>query len=103
MAKNMLSAYSIASVYGISDTNIEEALANFKFSKRRGNKIFKNGYCIIDDTYNANLDSFKIGIDNFLLNESNGKKFMIIGDMKELGDKSFGHHLELGEFIAKKY
>ena len=27
---------------------------------------------------------------------------MIIGDMKELGDKSFGHHLELGEFIAKK-
>ena len=102
MAKNMLSAYSIASVYGISDSNITEALANFKFPKGRGNKIFKNGYCIIDDTYNANLDSFKIGIDNFLLNKSNGKKFMIIGDMKELGDKSFGHHLELGEFIAKK-
>ena len=102
MAKNMLSAYSIASVYGMSDTIITEALANFKFPKGRGNKVFKNGCCIIDDTYNANLDSFKIGIDNFLMNETNGKKFIIIGDMKELGDKSFAHHIELGEFIAKK-
>lgn len=102
MAKNMLSAYSIASVYGISDTNIIEALANFKFPKGRGNKVYKDGFCIIDDSYNANLDSFKIGIDNFLLNKSNGKKIIIIGDMKELGDKSVDHHLKLGEFIAKK-
>ena len=41
MAKNMLSAYSIASVYGISDTNIEEALANFKFPKGRVIKYLK--------------------------------------------------------------
>ena len=99
MAKNMLAAYSIAKTYGIDNKTIKNVFKKFNFLKGRGNHIYKNGYLIIDDTYNANLDSFKIGIDSFLSINSKGKKFLVIGDMKELGNRSIFYHSELGKYI----
>ena len=102
MAKNMLAAYSIAGAYGISDKIIIDTLKDFNFLSGRGNHIYKNGYLIINDTYNANPDSFKIGIDSFLSINCKGRKILIIGDMKELGDKTISHHSELGQYINNK-
>ena len=48
------------------------------------------------------IDSFKIGINSFLTINCKGRKFLIIGDMKELGDKSIAYHLELGKYINKQ-
>ena len=58
---------------------------------------FING--IILKEANANIDSFKSGINSFASINSHGRKFFIIGDMKELGDKTLSYHLKLGEFI----
>ena len=102
MAKNMLAAYSIAYTYGIDHKNIKDVFKNFNFLKGRGNHIYNKGYLIIDDTYNANFDSFKIGINSFLDIKCKGRKFLVIGDMKELGHKSASYHLELGKFINNK-
>ena len=101
MAKNMLAAYSIARTYGIERQIIIDILEKINFLDGRGNHIYKNNYLIINDTYNANLDSFKIGIDSFLNINSKGRKFLVIGDMKELGNKTISHHLELGRYINK--
>ena len=99
MAKNMLAAYSVAYTYGIEHETIKNIFKKFNFLNGRGNHIHSKGYLIVDDTYNANIDSFKSGINSFTSINSQGRKFLIIGDMKELGDKTLSYHLELGEFI----
>ena len=101
LAKNMLAAYSLASAYGISHDMIAEAFEDFKIPNGRGNLIRKNNYIIIDDTYNANLESSKMGIKNLSNMNCIGKKYIIIGDMKELGIHSEKKHKELGKFIEK--
>ena len=102
MAHNMLASYSIASVYGIKHQNIVDSLREFNFVKGRGRHINKNGCLIIDDTYNANFDSFKIGIDSFMNMIYKGRKILVIGDMKELGLQSKQDHIKLGKYIDKK-
>ncbi len=99
MAKNMLAAYSVAYTYGIEHETIKNIFKKFNFLNGRGNHIHSKGYLIVDDTYNANIDSFKSGINSFASINSQGRKFLIIGDMKELGDKTLSYHLKLGEFI----
>lgn len=102
MAHNMLASYSISSTYGINHQTIIEALQKFNFIKGRGRHIKKNGYLIIDDTYNANFESFKIGIESFMNMYCEGRKILVIGDMKELGLQSKQNHISLGKYINKQ-
>ena len=102
MAQNMLASYSIATELGIEHHVIEKVFQNFKFLKGRGKQIKKNGYLIIDDTYNANFESFQLGISSFMKIQCKGKKILIIGDMKELGSESEKYHRDLGKYINTK-
>ena len=102
MAHNMLASYSIASVYGIKHQIIVDVFRKFNFAEGRGRHINKNGYLIIDDTYNANFESFKIGINSFMSIASKGRKILVIGDMKELGSQSQQAHINLGKYIDKQ-
>ena len=99
MAQNMLASYSIATVLGIENNIIKKAFQKFQFLKGRGKQINKNGYLIVDDTYNANFESFKNGIKNFMSISSEGRKILVIGDMKELGNQNDIYHYELGQYI----
>ncbi len=102
MAKNILAAYAIASTKGISHNKIIDSLTKFKFLKGRGQIIKKKGYLIIDDTYNANYESFKAGIHSFMNLSHKGRKILVIGDMKELGKKEKECHIKLGNYIIKQ-
>ena len=102
MAKNMLVAYSVASTYGIDHQTIINVLQKFDFISGRGNQIIRNGILMIDDTYNASLESFIIGIDSFFELNSKRNKILVIGDMKELGSKNDEYHYKLGKHINKK-
>jgi len=62
----------------------------------RGSK----GQYLIDDTYNANPDSVKAAMD--VLAELDGRRFMIMGDLAELGDDVKDMHAELGRYAAEK-
>ncbi|PLV58991.1 UDP-N-acetylmuramoyl-tripeptide--D-alanyl-D-alanine ligase [Thermotoga sp. KOL6] len=55
------------------------------------------GIWIIDDTYNASLESFQIAIESLL--KFSGNKFAVVGSMKELGEKSKELHEELGKLL----
>ena len=61
--------------------------------------IQKNGIRIIDDCYNANLDSMKVGINSVRKNYDLEKTTLVLGDMLELGSESKKYHLELASFI----
>tara|TARA_B100000676_G_scaffold69517_1_gene69533 strand:+ start:2169 stop:3500 length:1332 start_codon:yes stop_codon:yes gene_type:complete len=100
MAKNIIASYAIASSKGISHNQIIDILKRFNFLKGRGQIIKRNGYLIVDDTYNANFESFKAGINSFMKLSHKGRKILVIGDMKELGKKAKDIHIHLGNYIV---
>ena len=51
---------------------------------------------IIDDSYNANPSSMRAGIE--VLGELEGTKWLVIGEMAELGEYAPAAHTEIGEF-----
>ena len=59
-----------------------------------------NSNSIINDSYNANLESMMFGIGQL---ESQKKKraktILVLGDMLELGNRSEYNHKKLGEYI----
>jgi UDP-N-acetylmuramoyl-tripeptide--D-alanyl-D-alanine ligase len=59
-----------------------------------------SGAWIIDDSYNANPSSMRAGIET--LAELDGAKWLVVGDMAELGDYAPAAHTEVGE-IARAH
>ena len=59
-----------------------------------------NGSTIIDDSYNANPESIKAGIN--VLKEYAGEKILILGAMAELGESSQQLHQEVGVFAKQQ-
>jgi UDP-N-acetylmuramoyl-tripeptide--D-alanyl-D-alanine ligase len=55
-----------------------------------------SGAWIIDDSYNANPSSMHVGIE--VLAELDGARWLVIGDMAELGEFAPAAHAEVGEF-----
>lgn len=58
-----------------------------------------NGCRLIDDSYNASPSSFFAAID--VLMSFTGKKYVLAGDMKELGSDSDAAHKAVGAYAAK--
>ncbi len=55
------------------------------------------GSIIIDDTYNANSDSLKVGLD--VLSQLSGRHWLVLGAFGELGPQSARIHEEIAEVI----
>ena len=55
-----------------------------------------NKITVIDDTYNANLESFIAAIDYLMAFSGRGRKILVLGDMLELGEASSEQHTKLG-------
>ncbi len=95
----LLSA-AVGNRYGLSGDDIKEGIATFKNIGRRGDIIRKNGFLIIDDSYNANPESVRSAIDSMLLLP--GRHICILGDMLELGQDENALHYEIGRYAAEK-
>ena len=63
---------------------------------------YKKKFNLIDESYNANPSSVKNAILNFSkIKKNNFKKYLLLGDMLELGKKSDTYHKNLSYFINK--
>ncbi len=101
MVSNALAAAACAYALGLSLRDIVHGLQNFGgVSGRMTFLPGKNNSIIIDDTYNANLNSVLAAVD--VLSHMSGKRCLILGDMGELGSAAIEHHQLVGATAREK-
>ncbi|KGM97377.1 UDP-N-acetylmuramoyl-tripeptide--D-alanyl-D-alanine ligase [Clostridium novyi A str. 4552] len=79
---------------------LKQGIKNLSVTSMRLDIVKKDGFTIVDDSYNASPDSMKAAID--VINTIKGnRKIAILGTMKELGDDSYKFHKEVAEYAKK--
>jgi UDP-N-acetylmuramoyl-tripeptide--D-alanyl-D-alanine ligase len=93
---NALGAIAAATAAGASLDAVAQGLAEFRpIAGRLETKLGRNGATLIDDSYNANPDSVRAAIA--VLVHAVGSKWMVLGDMGEVGAQGAAFHREIGE------
>lgn len=63
-------------------------------------EVTAGGWTLIDDSYNANPSSMAAAIDTLLL--ADGERWLVLGDMAELGADARALHAGIGELARKR-
>ena len=101
---NVLASIAVLKVLKIDIKKIKAKLKNFESPEGRGKKYlitrYKKKFNLIDESYNANPLSVKNAINKLnLIKKEKSKKYLILGDMLELGSKSNKYHEQLSKVI----
>lgn len=99
MVLNALAGIAIGLKLGLSKNEILKGLEDFQLTNMRMSIMNLKKYTIINDVYNASLESVKASVD--VLKRCSTRKVIIFGDMFELGELSKELHKQVGQYIAK--
>ena len=102
---NLMCCLAVLKILNLDFKEISDVFNNSKFLEGRG-KIFRvrryqKIFNLIDESYNANPSSTKNAIENLSNLATKYKKYLIIGDMLELGKKSNDYHKDISNVINK--
>ncbi len=92
-AINMLAAYTIGTHFSVDLNDIRDSLSGFVPGGNRSEIVLLHGCLIVKDAYNANPSSMELAIKAFA--DQYPKGWIVIGDMKELGDASQAAHQQI--------
>lgn len=95
---NALAAASATFALGVPLEQIAKGLLCATPPKGRLMRLSMDGYCIIDDTYNANPTSMLAAAK--VLEAELDTKILVLGDIFELGDAADDEHTKLGHQLA---
>lgn len=97
---NALAATALAMAVGASLADVKAGLEQRSQVKGRLYPVEINEHCLlIDDTYNANVDSMKSAIS--VLKDYPAFRIFAVGDMAELGNESAQCHQEVADFAQQ--
>ena len=99
--KNMLAAATIGLHFGITQEQINDALASYLPSNNRSQLTVTKHNKLIVDAYNANPTSMMAALRNFAMMAVK-PKMAILGDMRELGDTSAEEHQKVVDFLQEQ-
>ena len=97
---NMLAAATIGLHFGVSEEQVDHALANYIPSNNRSQLTITSSNKLIVDTYNANPTSMNAALLNFR-DMKVSPKMAILGDMRELGEVSAEEHKKVVDFLKQ--
>ena len=97
-AENIAAAIATGHYFKVSIDGILDAIGTYIPSNNRSQLVEYKGARVFKDAYNANPDSMLVSIQSFL-KSLKGKKLLILGDMKELGDFSKKAHQDIVDLV----
>jgi UDP-N-acetylmuramoyl-tripeptide--D-alanyl-D-alanine ligase len=95
-----LSAVAVGRIFGLNDREIARALAEFEPPPMRCQITRVAGATIIDDTYNASPVAMRAALELLRDFDAPGRRIVVCGDMRELGDASEELHRSLGDQVV---
>jgi UDP-N-acetylmuramoyl-tripeptide--D-alanyl-D-alanine ligase len=98
---NALAASTVGLILRVKPKKIVDALEQFSSASKRMEVLSNNGITILNDTYNSNPDSVIGALKTLTLFNTNAKKIVVLGDMRELGDTSKREHTNIGVIVAE--
>ena len=103
---NVLASIAVLKELNLDPFKIKDHFKYFGSLEGRGKKHtiirYKKKFKLIDESYNANPLSVKNAIKKLgLIKKEKFKKYLILGDMLELGSKSKKYHQDLSKVINK--
>lgn len=94
--QNAMAAIAVAETIGIPTDDIQAGLAAMRPVPGRLNpQHHPTGAWIIDDSYNANVDSVQAALQ--VLESAPGRRTLVLGDMAETGPDGIAMHTEIGQ------
>ncbi len=99
---NAAAAISVAEYFGLTPKEIGESLTRISLPGMRLEKVKVDNITFINDSYNANPNSFECALKVLQDVEIANKRGVVAGDMLELGARAEEFHRMLGRSIAEK-
>ena len=101
---NVLASLAVIKEIELDLNSVKKIFKNYEPTEGRGKTHFISRYNkkfrLIDESYNANPSSVRNAINNFnSIKKDKFKKYLILGDMLELGGKSEKYHKDLSKVI----
>jgi UDP-N-acetylmuramoyl-tripeptide--D-alanyl-D-alanine ligase len=94
---NALAAIAATTAAGAGIDAVRDGLRAFRpVAGRLQTRAGPAGAAVIDDSYNANPDSVRAAIA--VLAKARGERWLVLGDMGEVGDAGPAFHREIGEY-----
>lgn len=98
---NSLCAISVGNLLHIQKDKIKKGIEEFELTKKRMDIIkLKNGIKIINDAYNASLESIQASL-KYLLEFKENRKIAVLGDILEVGKYGKELHEQVGEEVYR--
>lgn len=92
---NYLAAAAFGTYFKVSPNKISEALEEYTPTNKRSQVVKTKSNTLILDCYNANPTSMKSALESFAKIDSDLRKVIILGEMRELGDESAQEHKQI--------
>jgi UDP-N-acetylmuramoyl-tripeptide--D-alanyl-D-alanine ligase len=100
--QNIAAAICIGNTFEVEADALVDAIADYTPDNSRSQLIKTKSNTIYLDAYNANPTSMHLALENFIEQDS-GNKYLILGDMLELGNVAEEEHEKLVNFARDQF
>lgn len=98
---NALAAIAVGGILKMNTAEIVTGISKFKVGSMRQNIITAGGVKIIEDCYNASLDSMESSLKVLYQVGGKGRKIAVLGDILETGSYAEEIHRKVGKMVAE--